>query len=253
MNRIDSTLQNNNKIISIYFTAGYPALNDTEEIIIELEKSGVNMIEIGLPFSDPLADGPVIQETGNVALKNGMTTQILFNQLQNIRNKVKIPLLIMGYINPIVQYGVEAFCKSCAQVGIDGVIIPDLPVDIYQNEYQAIFEKYGIYNILLITPQTSEQRIRYIDSISKGFIYMVSTNATTGNQNDVNIETENYFKRIASYHLNNPQVVGFGIHDLKSYQKATQHQKGAIIGSDFMRYIQNKNIKNIKNYFKKYK
>lgn len=248
MNRIDQKLQSKNNILSIYFTVGYPTLNDTTKIIKELEKSGVDMIEIGLPFSDPLADGPVIQNSGTIALQNGMTTEVLFQQLKNIRQEVKIPLLIMGYINPIVQYGIEEFCKSCQQVGIDGVIIPDLPIHIYETEYKETFEKYGIYNILLITPQTSEERVRYIDSVSKGFIYMVSSNAITGNIEEADQNKENYFKRINSYDLSNPQIIGFGIHDKKTFELSTKYQKGAIIGSDFIRFINSNGILNIKKY-----
>ena len=180
MNRINNKLKQEGKLLSIYFTAGYPNLGDTVSIIQELEKSGVDMIEIGLPFSDPLADGPTIQASSTQALKNGMTTEVLFEQLKDVRKTVEIPLLIMGYFNPILQYGVEAFCKQCKAIGIDGLIIPDLPVDVYHDDYKSTFEKYGLINVFLITPQTSVDRIRYIDSISKGFIYMVSSASTTG-------------------------------------------------------------------------
>ena len=182
MNRIQEKLKEDKKLLSIYFSAGFPNINDTEQIIVDLEKSGVDFIEIGLPFSDPLADGPTIQESSTKALRNGMTTQKLFDQLKEIRSKVEIPLIIMGYFNPMLQYGAEEFCKKCAEIGVDGLIIPDLPVDVYHEEYQALFEKYGLINIFLITPQTSEERIRFIDSISNGFIYMVSSASTTGAQ-----------------------------------------------------------------------
>ena len=248
MNRIDKKLAEKNQILSIYFTAGYPSLNDTKQIILDLEQSGVDMIEIGLPFSDPLADGPVIQQSGSVALQNGMTTEVLFQQLAAIRKEVKIPLLIMAYFNPILQYGVEKFCAQCAQVGIDGVIIPDLPVLVYESEYKAIFQKYNLYNIFLITPQTTPERVKYIDSISNGFIYMVSSNSTTGEKNSVAHATQTYFERIAKYNLKNPQIVGFGIHDTDSFKKATTFQKGAIIGSDFIRYINEHGIQEIKKY-----
>ena len=165
MNRINQKLKKNKKLLSIYFSAGYPNLNDTVTIIQNLEKNGVGMIEIGLPFSDRLADGPTIQASSTQALKNGMTTQVLFNQLKDIRKTVSIPLIIMGYFNPMLQYGVEAFCKTCQEIGIDGLIIPDLPVDVYHDEYQATFEKYGLINVFLITPQTSVERINFIDSI----------------------------------------------------------------------------------------
>ena len=163
MNRINQKLREDKKLLSIYFSAGYPKLNDTVEIIEKLQKNGVDMIEIGLPFSDPLADGPTIQESSTQALKNGMTSNVLFNQLKNIRKTVHIPLVLMGYFNPMLQYGVEKFCEKCAEVGIDGLIIPDLPVDVYHENYEEIFSKYGLINVFLITPQTSEGRIKFID------------------------------------------------------------------------------------------
>ena len=180
MNRINNKLKKDKKLLSIYFTAGYPKLNDTVSVIESLEKNGVDFIEIGLPFSDPLADGPTIQASSTAALENGMTSEVLFNQLKDIRKTVSIPLIIMGYFNPMMQYGIEAFCEKCAEIGIDGLIIPDLPVQDYNENYKAIFEKYGLINVFLITPQTSEERIRFIDSISNGFIYMVSSTGVTG-------------------------------------------------------------------------
>lgn len=241
MNRINKKLKENKKLLSIYFTAGYPELNDTVSIIQDLEKSGVDMIEIGLPFSDPLADGPTIQASSTQALKNGMTTSLLFEQLENIRSTVSIPLLIMGYFNPILQYGVEAFCKKCQEIGIDGLIIPDLPVDVYHEDYQEIFENYGLINVFLITPQTSENRIRYIDSISNGFIYMVSSASTTGAKSGFGKEQNNYFERINNMKLNNPQIVGFGISNNDTFTQATKYAKGAIIGSAFVKHISTKN------------
>ena len=237
MNRINQKLQEDKKLLSIYFSAGYPSLNDTVQIIQELEKSGVDMIEIGLPFSDPLADGPIIQESSSKALQNGMTTKLLFEQLSNIRENVKIPLIIMGYFNPILQYGVEEFCEKCKETGIDGLIIPDLPVDIYAENYASIFEKYSLINVFLITPQTSETRIRYIDSVSKGFIYMVSSASVTGNLDGFGKEQELYFERIHKMNLNNPQIVGFGISDMQTYIQATKFAKGAIIGSSFIKFL----------------
>ncbi len=248
MNRINQKLKQNKKILSIYFSAGYPSLNDTVRIIENLEKSGVDMIEIGLPFSDPLADGPIIQASSTTALSNGMTTNLLFDQIQNIRQTVKIPLIIMGYFNPILQYGVENFCKMCEKIGIDGLIIPDLPVDIYANEYKSIFEKYNLINILLITPQTSDERIRFIDSVSNGFIYMVSSANITGAQNDFGTIQENYFKRIAEMNLINPQIVGFGISNNKTFNQATKYAKGAIIGSAFIDFITQNSIENINDF-----
>lgn len=237
MNRINQKLQEDKKLLSIYFTAGYPNLNDTIPIIEKLEKSGVDMIEIGLPFSDPLADGPTIQTSSTQALKNGMSTEVLFDQLKDIRKTVSIPLIIMGYFNPILQYGVENFCKKCAEIGIDGFIIPDLPVDVYHEDYQSIFEKYGLINVFLITPQTSDERIRFIDSVSNGFIYMVSTASITGSQSGFGEEQTGYFKRISNMNLKNPQIVGFGIHDKETFGQATQFAKGAIVGSAFIKSL----------------
>ena len=189
-NRITTKLQEDKKLLSIYFTAGYPSLNDTVQIIQDLEKNRVDMVEIGLPFSDPLADGPTIQESSTKALKNGMTTELLFDQLKDIRKTVSIPLIIMGYFNPMLQYGVEAFCKKCQEIGIDGLILPDLPLDIYQEDYQAIFRKYGLINVFLITPQTSDERIHQIDEASDGFIYMVSSASVTGSKSGFGQEQE---------------------------------------------------------------
>lgn len=237
MNRINQKLQENKKILSIYFSAGYPSLNDTVHIIQDLEKNGVDMIEIGLPFSDPLADGPTIQASSTQALHNGMTTQMLFDQLKDIRKTVSIPLVIMGYFNPMLQYGIEDFCKKCAEIGIDGLIIPDLPVDVYADQYKATFEKYGLINIFLITPQTADERIRFIDSVSDGFIYMVSSASVTGSQTGFGNIQENYFKRIAGMNLNNPQIIGFGINNAETFNQATQFAKGAIIGSAFISHL----------------
>ncbi len=248
MNRINQKLQKNDKLLSIYFTAGYPNLNDTSSIIKNLESSGVDMIEIGLPFSDPLADGPTIQQSSSQALKNGMTTEILFSQLKNIRKNVNIPLLIMGYFNPIMQYGVEDFCIKCAEVGIDGLIIPDLPVDVYHKKYQEIFKKYNLVNVFLITPQTSEERIRFIDSISQGFIYMVSSASTTGVQNSFGESQKNYFEKIAKMNLRSPQIIGFGISNKETFKLATQYAKGAIIGSAFVKFLNKNSVGNIKNF-----
>ena len=203
MNRINKKLQQDKKLLSIYFTAGYPNIDDTLTTIQNLEKNGVDMIEIGLPFSDPLADGPTIQASSTQALKNGMTSELLFEQLKDIRKTVSIPLIIMGYFNPMLQYGVDAFCKKCQEIGIDGLIIPDLPVDVYHSDYKSIFESYGLINIFLITPQTSDERIRFIDSVSDGFIYMVSSASTTGAKSGFGDEQEAYFTRIANMAVSN--------------------------------------------------
>ena len=250
MNRIQQKLQEDKKLLSIYFTAGYPDLNDTVSIIQDLEKNGVDMIEIGLPFSDPLADGPTIQASSTQALKNGMTSEILFNQLKNIRKSVQIPLIIMGYFNPILQYGVEVFCKKCQEIGIDGLIIPDLPVGVYHNEYKSVFEKHGLINVFLITPQTSDERIRFIDSVSNGFIYMVSSASVTGSQSGFGDDQKHYFERISNMDLKNPQIVGFGINTNTTFNKATQYAKGAIIGSAFIKFITENSINNTHQFVK---
>lgn len=250
MNRINQKLQEANKLLSIYFTAGFPSLDDTITIIQVLEKSGVDIIEIGLPFSDPLADGPTIQASSTQALKNGMNTEVLFNQLKDIRKSVKIPLIIMGYFNPILQYGVEDFCKKCADIGIDGLIIPDLPVEVYNEQYKATFEKHGLINVFLITPQTSKERIHFIDSISNGFIYMVSSASVTGSSSGFGDEQTKYFKRIEDMNLKNPQIIGFGISDNKTFAQATTYAKGAIIGSAFIKHLTNRGVKEIDSFVK---
>ena len=253
MNRINQKLQAPKKLLSIYFTAGYPQLKDTVSILKSLQKSGVDMIEIGLPFSDPLADGPTIQHSGSVALKNGMTSKILFSQLKNIRKEIDIPLIIMGYLNPILQFGIENFCKACAEIGIDGLIIPDLPITEFQQNFQSTFEAYGLINIFLITPQTTLERIKYIDNISNGFIYMVSSASTTGSRDSFDNEQLNYFKRIADLNLKSPQIVGFGISNSQTYSQATQYAKGAIIGSAFINYISKKGLNDLAGFIKNIK
>jgi len=238
MNRIQSVLEQDNKLLSIYFTAGFPSLNDTVSILKQLEQAGVDMIELGLPFSDPLADGPTIQESSTQALRNGMTTDKLFEQLKDVRKHVSVPLIVMGYFNPMMQYGVERFCKRCQEVGIDGLIIPDLPVDVYHENYQKLFQQYGLLNMFLITPQTPEERIRFIDKVSEGFIYMVSSAATTGAQSSFgDVQTE-YFKRIGAMKLNAKLLVGFGISNAETYQAAVANSKGAIIGSAFIKHLE---------------
>ena len=201
MNRIDQKFSENKKILSIYFSAGHPKLEDTIPILNKLQDSGVDMIEIGLPFSDPLADGSTIQKSSTKAIQNGMTTDVLFSQLKDIRNHISIPLIIMGYFNPILQYGIESFCEHCYKIGIDGLIIPDLPVEIYNHRYKEIFKKFKLYNMFLITPQTSNERIQFIDKVSKGFIYMVSSFSITGAVNSFNENQKKYFKRINSMEL----------------------------------------------------
>jgi len=249
-NRIKDKLNSEGKLLSIYFTAGYPALNDTVQIIQDLEKNGVDMVEIGLPFSDPLADGPTIQESSTAALKNGMTTEILFEQLKGIRKTVSIPLIIMGYFNPMLQYGVEAFCRKCYTIGIDGIIMPDLPLDVYQADYEATFKKYGLINIFLITPQTNDKRIRKIDQASDSFIYMVSSASVTGSKAGFGNTQTKYFERINGMCLKNPQIVGFGIKDTETFQAATKNAKGAIIGSAFIKYLTTNGARGVTGFVK---
>lgn len=239
MNRINQTLKKDKKLLSIYFTAGFPQLSDTVPIIKILQSEGVDMIEIGLPFSDPLADGPVIQESSTKAIENGMTTTLLFEQLKNIRNEIHVPLIIMGYLNPMLQFGFENFCKKCHEVGIDGLIIPDLPLEIYQKEYADYFTKYGLKNVFLITPQTAESRIIAIDKLSDSFIYMVSTAAITGGEGGFGELQMAYFERIAKMQLKNPQIIGFGIKDKETLTQAQTFQKGGIIGSAFIKHLDN--------------
>ncbi|MEO0526438.1 MAG: tryptophan synthase subunit alpha [Bacteroidota bacterium] len=250
MNRINKKLKEDKKLLSIYFTAGYPKLDDTVKIIRELENNGVDMIEIGLPFSDPLADGPTIQESSTAALKNGMHTELLFEQLKDIRKSVSIPLIVMGYFNPMLQYGVADFCKKCYEIGIDGIIMPDLPLDVYQEQYEAIYRKYGLINISLITPQTSEYRIKEIDRASEGFIYMVSSASVTGSSSGFGDTQTDYFERIAAMHLKNPQIVGFGINNAQTFKQATRTAKGAIIGSAFIKHLTKNGVSGIADFVK---
>tara|TARA_B100000575_G_scaffold255142_1_gene224755 strand:+ start:495 stop:1256 length:762 start_codon:yes stop_codon:yes gene_type:complete len=250
MNRIDKKLKEEGKLLSIYFTAGFPNLNDTADIIIKLQESGVDMIEIGLPFSDPLADGPTIQDSSMSAINNGMNTDILFNQLKDIRDRVSIPLIIMGYFNPILQYGVEKFCKKCNEIGIDGLIIPDLPIDYYLENYKSIFEQNKLYNMFLIAPQTSDERIRKIDSISKGFIYMVSSSSITGSKNSFSSEQINYFERIEKMNLNTPRIIGFGVGNKETFNATVNYSKGAIIGSAFIKNLHENGIDSIDSFIK---
>lgn len=232
-------------ILSVYFTAGFPELNNTVEIIQELEKNGVDLIEIGIPFSDPTADGPTIQKSSETALKNGMNLNLLFDQLKNIRQSVKIPLVLMGYINPVYQYGFGRFCEKCAEVGIDGTILPDLPLDEFEEHYKATFDRHKLHNILLITPQTSDERIRQIDRASKGFIYMVSSSSTTGAGKKVEDFQRDYFERIQNMQLENPRLIGFGISDNATFTNACKYASGAIIGSAFVHAVSgSKNLKN---------
>ena len=250
MNRINKVFNKKKNLLSIYFTAGFPDINDTLKIIKELDKSQVDMIEIGLPFSDPLADGPTIQKSSEKALSNGMTTNLLFDQLKDLRKISDIPVVIMGYFNPILQYGIEKFCSNCKDVGIDGLIIPDLPADIFKKNYKIIFEKYKLNMMFLITPQTSNERINLIDDLSKGFIYMVSSYSVTGAKDSFDKYQIEYFKRIKKLNLSNPLLIGFGISNKKTFQAACQNSNGAIIGSAYIKYIENHGVSRTRDFIK---
>ena len=240
MNRISSLFQKKgNDILSIYFTAGFPELKDTRTVLKALQNANTDLVEIGMPYSDPVADGETIQGSNQQALDNGMTVAELFSQLGNFRNEgITLPVILMGYFNPVYQYGVEAFCEKCAEVGVDGLILPDLPFEEYLLNYKETFEKHGLLNIFLITPQTSDERIRQIDAGSAGFIYMVSSASVTGATSGVNQNMEAYFERVNGLGLKNPRLIGFGIKDKDSFSKAAKHASGAIIGSQFVRVLE---------------
>lgn len=238
MNRINQLFQSNpTNLLSLYFCAGSPDLENTAEVIKTMERRGINMIEIGIPFSDPMADGPIIQSAATKALKNGMSLRKLFSQLKDIRKDVNIPLILMGYMNPVIQYGFENFCKSCNEVGVDGVILPDLPFKDYMEEFKPIADKYDIRIIMLITPETSDDRIRFIDDNTDGFIYMVSSAATTGAQKSFDEAKQAYFNHVHSLKLKNPTMIGFGISNKQTLESAQANANGAIIGSKFVQLL----------------
>ena len=240
MNRIKNLFQQKNKnILSVFCTAGFPELNSIVPIIEELQNNGVDLVEIGMPFSDPTADGPVIQYSNTIAINNGMMLKVLFEQIKEIRSKIQIPLILMGYINPAIQYGFDNFLRDANQCGVDGIIIPDLPMYEYETFYKEKFIENNIQNIFLVTPQTAEERIRKIDEISDAFIYIVSSNAITGGNSNIEVEQENYFNRIKSMQLKNPTLIGFGIKDKQTFDTACQYANGAIIGSAFIKAIDN--------------
>lgn len=235
MNRINNLFQTKDKnILSIYFCAGAPTLDGTAEVIRTLESKGIDMIEIGIPFSDPMADGPVIQAAATKALNNGMSLKLLFEQLKDIRKDVKIPLILMGYLNPVIHFGFEAFCQKCSECGIDGLIIPDLPFKDYIEEFKPVADKYDLRIIMLITPETSEERIHFIDDHTDGFIYMVSSASTTGAQKSFDDSKQAYFNKVNSMTLKNPRMIGFGISNKQTLESAQANAAGAIIGSKFV-------------------
>ena len=236
MNKINSLFANrgDKKLLSLYFCAGAPTLNATCDVILTMQRRGIDMIEVGVPFSDPMADGPVIQDAATKALRNGMNLKTLFAQLQSIKEQVQIPLILMGYLNPIMQYGIDHFCQSCVESGVCGMIIPDLPFKDYQDVVKPVADRYDLRVIMLITPETSEERIRFIDDNTDGFIYMVSSAAITGAQKSFDEAKQDYFRRINAMNLRNPRMIGFGISNKQTLQSAQQNAAGAIIGSKFV-------------------
>jgi tryptophan synthase alpha chain len=239
MSRIKDLFERKKKrILNMYCTAGYPQLNSTVEVMKSLQNSGADLIELGMPYSDPLADGPVIQASGMKALQNGMTISKLFDQLEGFRKEINVPVILMGYLNPLLQYGFEKFCSKAAEVGVDGLIIPDIPVYEYENEYKPIIEKYGLDFIFLVTPETSEERISKIDSLSSGFVYAVSSSSITGSDKDFS-PVEAYLERLSNMRLKNPILVGFGIKDRQTFDTACKYANGAIIGSAYIKALEN--------------
>ncbi len=237
-NRIEQLFERKKeRILSVYFSAGFPKLNDTTDIAAWLAGAGADIIEVGIPFSDPIADGPTIQESNKIALDNGISLKLIFEQLKYIRESVDIPIILMGYINPVLQFGLENFCKKCAEIGVDGLILPDLPMQEYLDYYKETFEAHGLINIFLITPQTSESRIREIDANSRGFIYMVSSASTTGAKTGISEEQVQYFQRIRQMQLRNPTLIGFGISNRETFESACRFANGAIIGSAFIQLL----------------
>jgi len=256
MNRIDNLFSKKTRnILSIYFTAGYPELDTTVSIIAELEKNGADLVEIGFPFSDPLADGPVIQRSSEIALSNGMNLKMLFHQLKDIRKNVNIPLILMGYFNPVIQFGVEDFCRQASEVGIDGIILPDLPIEIYRENYKQMFEDYKLCFIPLITPQTEIERIKKIDECASGFLYIVSSSSTTGTKTISGEKIQIFIERLNDLSLRNPMLIGFGIKDKASFQHVCKYANGGIIGTAFINALEREGMmsENIKNFIKEIK
>ncbi len=251
INKIDTLFKEKKEnILSIFFTAGFPKLNNTARIILELQNSGVDMIEVGFPFSDPLADGPIIQNSGQVALDNGMTLPLVFEQLNSIKEQVTIPLVLMGYINLVMRMGIDTFLENCVQSGVCGVILPDVPLELWENEWSAKFDAMNIYPILLITPQTADERAKRIDNISKGFVYLVASSGTTGRKHDNSESAQQYFLRIKNLGLKNPLIAGFGIHDKASFNQACSNTNGAIIGSAFVQSLEKNGVDGINDFVK---
>ncbi|RAI90175.1 tryptophan synthase subunit alpha [Algoriphagus yeomjeoni] len=251
MNRIHKLFQEKqSRVLSIYFTAGFPKLEDTMSIMEAAQAGGADIIEIGVPYSDPVADGPTIQDSNMIALGNGISLKKIFDQLRGFRAKIHIPVVMMGYLNPIMQYGIEAFCEKCKEVGVDGLILPDLPMQQYIDDYKELFEQHGLVNTFLISPQTSEKRIRQIDENTSGFIYMVSSHSITGAKTGISEEQISYFERVKAMNLKNPRLIGFGISDSETFSKASEFSNGAIIGSAFIKTI--KDSKNLSEDIRSY-
>ncbi len=256
MNRLDEVFQQKKaNILSVYFTAGFPGLTDTIPIMTHLQDAGADIIEVGIPYSDPVADGPTIQESNQAALKNGMNLRLLLQQLKDVRKQINIPIVLMGYFNPVMQYGIERFCQECHELGVDGFIFPDLPMQMYLDEFKEAFEKHGLHNIFLITPQTSDERVRAIDKNSDSFIYVVSSASITGAKTGISSEQEAYFQRICDLKLKNPTLIGFGISNQETFEKACKTAHGAIIGSAFIKVLEHsKDLKtDIHNYIRSVK
>ncbi len=243
MNKINTLFSENShrKLLSLYFCAGSPTLDSTTDVILTMQRRGIDMVEVGIPFSDPMADGPVIQDAATRALKNGMTLRTLFCQLASIKEQVTMPLVLMGYLNPIMQYGIETFCQSCVESGVSGMIIPDLPFKDYLEIVKPVADRYDLRVIMLITPETSEERIRFIDEHTDGFIYMVSSAAITGAQKSFDEQKQEYFRRINAMQLRNPRMIGFGISNKQTLTAAQQNAAGAIIGSKFVTLLSDAN------------
>ncbi|GAB3944605.1 tryptophan synthase subunit alpha [Spirosoma harenae] len=240
-NRItDLFTRKSNRLLNVYFTAGFPNLDDTMPILHGLQAAGVDIVEIGMPYSDPVADGETIQQSNEKALDNGMSLKKLFEQLADCRKEITVPILLMGYINPVLQFGLEKFCQTCREVGVDGIIVPDLPLDLYLDDYADTFHEYGLLNVNLITPQTSDSRIRHIDQESDGFIYMVSSASITGSTKGISDSMRGYFERIQAMNLRNPRLIGFGINNHETFDTASQYANGAIVGSAFIRHVEEK-------------
>jgi tryptophan synthase alpha chain len=243
MNRISELFnKKKSRILNIYCTAGYPSLNSTLEVMRALQECGADMIELGMPYSDPLADGPVIQASSSKAIENGMTISKLFSDLKDFRKNIHVPVILMGYMNPALQYGFEKFCAKAAETGIDGLILPDLPMYEYETEYGEIIDKYGLKFIFLVTPETSDERIRMLDRLSTGFLYAVSSSSTTGNEKSME-QQMGYFKKLQNMQLNNPVLIGFGIKNNETFNAACKYANGAIIGTAYIKALgQNESI-----------